>query len=182
MQADGLFDAPRIRVVLGQEAHATVYKALGLLGLGRARVEVVPADAQGRMRADALPRLDERCLVVVQARNVNSGAFDPLCDICARVREAGAWVHIDGAFGLWAAAAPSPQHLTHGLEKADSWAVDAHKTLNAPYDCGVVLCRDRQALVSALQTAAAYITSASEQRDGMQYALDMSRRGRAVEL
>ncbi len=181
VQAEGLFGAPPLRVIVPDQAHATIYKALGLLGLGRARVERVPTDPQGRMQVDQLPVLDGRCLLIAQAGNVNSGAFDDLVTLGERTRAAGAWLHVDGAFGLWAAAAPATRALTGGIELADSWAVDAHKTLNAPYDSGIVLCRDRQALVSALQTTAAYMVD-SDQRDGMHYSLDMSRRGRAVEL
>ncbi len=178
---DGLFDAPRLRVILGEQAHATVFKALALLGLGRERVERIPVDGQGRIIAAKMPKLDDHCLMIAQAGNVNSGAFDPLNEIGDRVRDAGAWLHIDGAFGLWAAGSLNQCHLTGGLEKADSWSVDAHKTLNAPYDCGIVFCRDREALVNAMQATASYILY-SGNRDGMLYTPEMSRRGRAVEL
>jgi glutamate/tyrosine decarboxylase-like PLP-dependent enzyme len=181
VNADGLFGAPELRVVVGAQAHASVFKALGLLGLGRARIEMVPADSQGRMLADQMPELDNHCLVIAQAGNVNTGAFDPFETICARVRNAGAWVHIDGAFGLWAAGSRNKQFLTRGIELADSWSVDAHKTLNAPYDCGIVLCKDPQALLTAMQASASYL-QLSEKRDGMQYTPEMSRRARAVEL
>jgi glutamate/tyrosine decarboxylase-like PLP-dependent enzyme len=181
VNAEGLFEAPRLRVIIGKDAHATVFKALSLLGLGRARVELVPADDQGRMRADRMPALDEACLVITQAGNVNSGAFDPFEEICERARAVAAWVHVDGAFGLWAAASRKHRHLTSGIEKADSWAVDAHKTLNAPYDSGIVLCRDRGALSAAMQATASYIQY-GDKRDGMLYTPEMSRRARAVEL
>lgn len=181
VNANGLFGAPPIRVVVGDEAHGTVFKALSLLGLGRDRVERVATDGQGRMRAEALPQLDDRTLVVAQAGNVNTGAFDPFEPICAKAREAGAWVHVDGAFGLWAAASPNLRHLTRGVDGADSWSVDAHKTLNAPYDCGIVLCRRPQATVAAMQNLGAYIVL-SPQRDGMLYTPEMSRRSRAIEL
>lgn len=181
VESDGLFGAPELRVVLSGQAHATVYKALGLLGLGRARVEPVSVDRQGRMRADAIPALDDRCLVIAQAGNVNSGAFDPLDTICAKAQEAGAWVHVDGAFGLWAAASRSTRPLTRGIEAADSWSTDGHKTLNAPYDCGIVLCRHQDALRAALRVAASYIP-AGQHRDGMHSTPDMSRRARSVEL
>ncbi|MBW4618234.1 MAG: hypothetical protein KME17_02460 [Cyanosarcina radialis HA8281-LM2] len=179
--ADGLFGAPNLRVIMSDRAHATVFKALGLLGLGRKRVELVPTDSQGRIIADTMPQLDDRCLVIAQAGNVNSGAFDPIDEICDRAQVAGAWVHIDGAFGLWAAGSRTKKHLTRGIEKADSWSVDAHKTLNAPYDCGLILCKHREVLLSALQATASYILN-SDRRDGMQYTLDMSRRSRVVEL
>jgi glutamate/tyrosine decarboxylase-like PLP-dependent enzyme len=179
--ADGLFGAPELRVVLGEQAHASVFKALALLGLGNARVEMVSSDDQGRMLANKLPALDSHCLVIAQAGNVNSGAFDPFDEICERAREVGAWVHIDGAFGLWAATSRKKNFLTQGIEKADSWSVDAHKTLNSPYDCGIVLCKQPQALMNAMQANASYLHY-SEQRDGMLYTPEMSRRTRAVEL
>ena len=177
----GLFGAPPMRVVVGADAHGTVFKALALLGLGRDRVELVPADDQGRMLAAQVPELGKDTLVILQAGNVNSGAFDPLEEICARANRAGAWVHVDGAFGLWAAASPAKRYLTRGAELADSWSVDGHKTLNTPYDSGIVLCRHREALVSAMQATGAYILY-GEKRDGMLYTPEMSRRGRAVEL
>ena len=177
----GLFGAPELRVVMTEQAHATVPKALALLGLGRARVELVPADRQGRMIVATMPELDSRCLVIAQAGNVSTGSFDPLEEIGLRVRRAGAWMHVDGAFGLWAAASRTYGHLTKGMEAADSWSVDGHKTLNTPYDCGIVLCRDSRALVSALQASDAYILY-GEHRDGMLYTPEMSRRARAVEL
>jgi glutamate/tyrosine decarboxylase-like PLP-dependent enzyme len=177
----GLFGAPEIRVVLGDQAHATVFKALALLGLGNERVERVAVDTQGRMTASAVPPLDDRTLVITQAGNVSSGSFDPIDEVCDAARRAGAWVHVDGAFGLWAAASREKKHLTRGIEKADSWSVDAHKTLNAPYDCGIVLCRDKNALVAAMQATGAYIQY-GERRDGMLTTPDMSRRARGVEL
>jgi len=178
---DGLNGAPPLRVVVNEHAHVTVFKALALLGIGRSQLEMVPADDQGRIRLDALPELDERCLVIVQAGHVNSGSFDPIDEICDRARRVGAWVHVDGAFGLWAAASRSKRVLTRGIEKADSWSADAHKTLNAPYDCGIVLCRHRDALVGALQANDSYILY-GDRRDGMLYTPEMSRRSRAIEL
>lgn len=181
VSAGGLFGAPEIRVILGAGAHSTVYKALSILGLGKDRIVKVPEDEQGRIRQDELPALDDRTLLILQAGNVNSGAFDPFGEICRRARAAGAWTHIDGAFGLWAAASPELKALTAGYELADSWSVDAHKTLNAPYDCGIILCRERDALIQALHMTGSYIAY-SENRDGMLYTADMSRRARAVEL
>jgi glutamate/tyrosine decarboxylase-like PLP-dependent enzyme len=181
VNSDGLFGAPNLRVILGEQAHATVFKALALLGLGRARVELVPTDNQGRMLADNMPELDSHCLVIAQAGNVNTGAFDPFDEICDRARRVDAWVHIDGAFGLWAAGSRTKKLLTHGIEKADSWSVDAHKTLNTPYDCGIILCRHREALVTAMQATASYIHY-SDKRDGMHYTPEMSRRARVIEL
>ena len=177
----GLFGAPPLRVIVGGEAHATVYKALSLLGLGADNVEKAPVDAQGRMDPDRMPEPDERCLLILQAGNVNSGAFDPFDVICPRAKKAGAWIHIDGAFGLWAAGSSRCKRLTKGVELADSWSLDAHKTLNTPYDCGIVLCRRREALVSAMQASGSYIIY-GDGRDNMLFTPDMSRRGRGAEL
>jgi glutamate/tyrosine decarboxylase-like PLP-dependent enzyme len=179
--ARGLFGAPEVRVVLGEQAHASVFKALGLLGLGRDRVETVPVDAQGRIVASKLPRLDSRTLLILQAGNVSTGAFDPFAEIIPAAKTAGAWVHVDGAFGLWAAASPRLRHLMAGAGQADSWSVDAHKTLNAPYDNGLVFCRSRDALAGAMRAAGPYFIL-SEQRDSMLYTPDMSRRARGIEL
>src|SRR5713226_2975949 len=137
VENDGLFGAPELNVVVGEEAHVTVRKSLALLGLGRSRVTVVSADAQGRMRADKLPRLDERTIVCVQAGNVNTGACDPIREICTMAAGGGSWVHIDGAFGLWARVDPEHAALVDGLELADSCATDAHKWLNVTYDSGI---------------------------------------------
>lgn len=179
--AQGLFGAPEIKVVLSEGSHSTVYKALSILGLGSERVLKVPMDHEGRIRQDLVPEMDNRTLLILQAGNVNTGAFDQFDSLCEKARKAGAWVHVDGAFGLWAATSSSLKHLTQGIEKADSWSVDAHKTLNAPYDNGIVLCRNREALTSALSMNGSYIVY-SKQRDGMSYTLDMSRRARIVEL
>jgi glutamate/tyrosine decarboxylase-like PLP-dependent enzyme len=179
--ADGLVGAPEIRVLVGEQAHGTVFKALSLLGLGRDKAVRLPCDDQGRIIADEVPELDEHTLLVLQAGNVNSGAFDPLEELCRRGQSSGTWVHVDGAFGLWAAASPRTYPLYRGAELADSWSVDAHKTLNSPYDCGIVLCRDREALASAMQASGSYILW-SDKRDGMLYTPDMSRRARGPEL
>lgn len=181
VSAKGLYGAPEIRVVVSEAAHATVFRSLALLGLGRERVEWVAADQEGAMRADALPKLDDRTLLLFQAGNVNSGAFDPFAEIVPRAEAAGAWSHVDGAFGLWAAAAPALRHLCAGAERANSWSCDAHKTLNAPYDSGLVLCRDAGALAAAMQASGAYLQWDAT-RDGMRYTPEMSRRARAIEL
>ena len=178
---DGLYGAPPIPVIVGADAHAAVRKSLALLGMGDAHTHVVPVDDQGRMAMDGFPRLAEPALVVAQAGNVNSGAFDPVGEICHRAHGDGGWVHVDGAFGLWAAAVPSLAHLVPGIARADSWAVDAHKTLNVPYDCGIVLCREREALEAAFRASASYFQW-SEERDPMRYTPSMSKRARAVEL
>jgi glutamate/tyrosine decarboxylase-like PLP-dependent enzyme len=178
----GLFGAPKVRVVLGKGAHSTVIKALGLLGFGRESFEWVEVDDQARMIPEKVPVLDASSILILQAGNVNSGSFDPFAEICTKAKAAGAWVHIDGAFGLWAAASPELSHLTKGIERGDSWAVDGHKTLNTPYDNGIVLCRDREALASALHMTGSYIVVSDTQRDGMFYTPEMSRRGRVIEL
>jgi glutamate/tyrosine decarboxylase-like PLP-dependent enzyme len=178
---DGLAGAPVLRIVLSEQAHSSVFKALALLGFGKNQLELIAVDAQGRMRTDLLPELDNRTIVIAQAGNVNSGAFDAIDTITDRSNKAGAWVHVDGAFGLWCAASRSRRYLTEGIAQADSWSVDGHKTLNAPYDCGIVLCKHPKALSSAMQASGSYIHY-SEERDGMAYVPEMSRRLRSVEL
>jgi glutamate/tyrosine decarboxylase-like PLP-dependent enzyme len=182
IEGQGLYGAPEISVVLGAEAHASVFKALGMIGLGRNRVIKVPADAQGRMRADALPDLKEPAIVIVQAGNVNTGAFDPFEQIIPWAHQKGAWVHVDGAFGLWAKAAPSLSHLAAGAEQADSWATDAHKYLNVPYDCGLALVREPDALGAAMAISAEYLPVETEGRDPAHYTPELSRRARGVEV
>ena len=181
VEADGLFGAPPIGVVVGEEVHISVLKALGLLGLGRTRVTRVPTDPLGRIRADRLPPLDDRTIVCLQAGNVNTGACDPVRDICPVAHARGAWVHVDGAFGLWAAAAPARAHLVAGIAAADSWALDAHKWLNVPYDSGVALCRDGAALRAAMATQAAYLLQGTG-REPDEYTPELSRRARGVEI
>jgi glutamate/tyrosine decarboxylase-like PLP-dependent enzyme len=181
VEADGLFGAPPITVVVGEEAHASVLKALGLLGLGRKRVVRVPVDGQGRMRADALPHLDQRTILCLQAGNVNTGAFDPAAAIIPAARAAGAWVHVDGAFGLWAATSPAYKHLVQGFDQADSWATDGHKWPNIGYDCGIALVREPAHLRSAMSIAASYL-ALGEQREPSDYNPELSRRARGVEL
>ncbi len=182
VEADGLFGAPPITVVVGAEAHPSLLKALSMLGMGRSRVVSVPVDAQGRMVVAALPPLSGPTIVCVQAGNVNTGAFDPIGDVCARAREARAWVHVDGAFGLWAAAAPSRAHLATGIAEADSWATDMHKWLNVPYDSGVAFVRDPEALRAAMAITADYLPSESEQRNPADFTPELSRRARGVEV
>src|SRR5437016_10672986 len=181
VEAQGLFGAPPITVVVGEEVHASVQKALSMAGLGRERVVRVPCDVQGRMRLEEFPGVTERTIVCVQAGNVNSGAFDPVAGICRRSRDQGAWVHDDGAFGLWAAAAPARAHLARGTEEADSWVTDAHKWLNVPYDSGPVFTRDAGALRPAMAVGGAYLGQADD-RIPYQYTPDFSRRARGVEV
>jgi glutamate/tyrosine decarboxylase-like PLP-dependent enzyme len=173
--------APPIRIIAGRHTHGAVVKAIALLGFGIDNIEWVDCDGQGRIVPSAMPALDDSCIILLQAGNVNSGAFDPLHEICDNANDANAWVHIDGAFGLWAGGTKRLSHLTEGMEKAHSWSVDGHKTLNTPYDSGILLCCDKDALVMALQASGAYLNF-SESRDGMLYTPEMSRRARAVEL
>ncbi|MGA2084057.1 MAG: pyridoxal-dependent decarboxylase [Terracidiphilus sp.] len=180
-EGDGLFGAPPITVVVGEEAHASVFKSLSMLGLGRNRVIRVPVDGQGRMRADALPHLDARTILCLQAGNVNTGAFDPAPAICPAAQAAGAWIHVDGAFGLWAAASPEYHRWTKGFEQADSWATDAHKWPNIGYDCGIALVRDPDHLRAAMTVQASYL-ALGEHREPSDYNPELSRRARAVEL
>ncbi len=177
----GLFDAPPIKVVVGEGAHSTVFKALSIIGLGNERVIKVPADEQGRMRADCLPVLDDQTLLVLQAGHVGTGDFDDFEAICTVAKEAGTYVFVDGAIGLWAAANPKFKHLTKGMELADAWSVDGHKTLNTPYDSGIILCRHESMLVESMHMAGAYL-ALSENRDNMFYTSEMSRRARVTDV
>jgi glutamate/tyrosine decarboxylase-like PLP-dependent enzyme len=181
VNAKGLFGAPPIRVIVSHQAHSSVFKVLALLGLGKDRIERVPADSQGRIDSSRIPDLDDRCLLLLQAGNVNTGAFDRFEEICDPAKKNDAWVHVDGAFGLWVKASPARKALAKGVELADSWSVDGHKTLNTPYDCGIVLCRQRDSLVAAMQASGDYIQY-SDHRDGMMHVPEMSRRARAVDL
>jgi glutamate/tyrosine decarboxylase-like PLP-dependent enzyme len=178
---EGMFGAPPIQVVVGGEVHASMLKALSLAGFGSKRVTSVEIDAQGRMRADKLPKLTERAIVCIQAGNVNSGAFDPAGEIVRRAHEQDAWVHVDGAFGLWAGVSPKYQHLTHGFEQADSWGTDAHKWPNVNYDSGIVMVRDGGALRAAMTMNAAYLVPGTR-REPMHHTPEASRRARGVEL
>src|SRR6202011_1564301 len=176
----GLFGAPELKVIVGGDVHVSLLKALSMLGLGRSRVTIVPADNQGRMRSDSLPSLDERTIVCIQAGTVNTGASDPAAKICPRAREAGAWVHVDGAFGLWAATAPQRAHLLSGFFEADSWATDCHKWLNVPYDSGLAFCAHPEPHRAAMSTVAAYLVQAAGDgpRDEMDWTPEFSRRAR----
>jgi glutamate/tyrosine decarboxylase-like PLP-dependent enzyme len=181
VEADGLFGAPPVTVVVGDEAHPTLFKSLGLAGFGRNRVVRVSVDEQGRMRADAFPQITGPTIVCLQAGNVNTGAFDPAETILPRAKAAGAWVHVDGAFGLWAAASPRFAHLLAGYWGADSWATDAHKYLNTPYDSGLAFVRDPETLRAAMAITAAYLP-ASTTRDPSDYTPELSRRARGIEV
>ena len=181
VENDGMFGAPPIEVIVGEEYHASMQKALSMVGFGRNRVTRMPTDVQGRMRLDKLPKISARSVICIQAGNVNTGAFDPAEEICQGAKDAGAWVHVDGAFGLWARVSPKYDALTRGLEMADSWATDAHKWLNVGYDSGVVLVRDGMALKRAMAMSAAYLQGGTK-REPMHHVPDSSRRARGVEL
>lgn len=181
VEEDGLAGSPPIRIVAGEEVHVAVLKVLRMLGIGSRRVIRVPADANGAMRADALERAlgNGPTIVCAQAGNVNTGACDPLGAIADIAHAHEAWVHVDGAFGMWAAASPRLRHLVDGAERCDSWAIDAHKWLNVPYDCALAIVADERAHVTALSRTAPYLVQ-SDLSDGVHRTPEMSRRGRQV--
>ena len=181
VEADGLFGAPPITVVISEEAHPTLIKSLGLLGLGRNRVLRVPVDGQGRMRVDALPKVSAPAIICTQVGNVNTGACDPVAAVRERVG-AQAWLHVDGAFGLWARTAPTRAELVRGVEVADSWATDAHKWLNVPYDGGLAFVRDADALRASMAITAEYLPTQSPWRNPSDYTPELSRRARGVDV
>jgi glutamate/tyrosine decarboxylase-like PLP-dependent enzyme len=182
VEADGLVGAPPVMVVVGEEAHPSVTKALGILGLGRRRVHRVPVDGQGRMRVDALPALRGPAIVCAQVGNVNTGACDDLAALAHRLDGSGAWLHVDGAFGLWAAASPETRPLVAGIARADSWATDCHKWLNVPYDSGLAIVRDADALQAAMAITAEYLPTESPHRNPSDFTPELSRRARGVEV
>jgi glutamate/tyrosine decarboxylase-like PLP-dependent enzyme len=176
----GMTGAPNIKVVVGEEVHASMQRALILAGFGLENLIKVPTDEQGRMIADNFPELDDSTLVCVQAGNVNTGSIDPIGDICRLAKEKGAWVHVDGAFGLWARVSPEKSQLARGCELADSWAVDLHKWLNVPYDSGLVICKDPQTLQNALSVSAAYLPESPDPEPYF-FTPELSRRARGIE-
>jgi glutamate/tyrosine decarboxylase-like PLP-dependent enzyme len=182
VEADGLIGAPPITILIGEEAHPTVFKSLGMLGFGRRRPICVAVDSHGRIDASKLPAVTGPTIVCTQAGNLNTGAFDPVGDICDAVKPQGAWVHVDGAFGLWAAASPALRHLCSGLQAADSWATDAHKWLNVPYDSGIAFVRDGAALKAAMSITADYLLTESEFRNPSDFTPELSRRARGVDV
>jgi len=181
VERDGLFGAPPITVLVGDEGHAAMLKAVRMLGLGEGRVQRLAVDGQGAIRADALPLIKGPTILCLQAGNVNSGAFDPAVELIPAAQDAGAWVHVDGAFGIWAKAAPERAALAAGYELADSLAVDGHKWLNVPYDSGLTLVRDPGSLHAAMSVSAAYLPD-SDTREPYDYTPECSRRMRAVEI
>ena len=181
VEANGLFGAPEVTVFVSEEVHPSVTKALALLGLGRGRVVTLPVDRQGRILAKAFDPPGKPSIVCVQAGNVNTGSIDPVGEICAAAYQSGSWVHVDGAFGLWAAASPRLAALVTGVASADSWATDAHKWLNVPYDSGLAFVRNPSYLNRAMALSAAYIPRA-ECRDPGLFTPELSRRARGVEI
>ena len=182
VEANGLIGAPEVTIIAGGEAHPTLIKSLGLLGFGRNRVERVPVDDQGRIIVSQMPAIEGPTIICTQAGNVNTGAFDPIGEICDVVRPNGAWVHVDGAFGLWAAASSKFHDQTDGLNKADSWATDAHKGLNVPYDSGIAFVRNPQDLKSAMSITAEYLVTDSPYRNPSDFTPELSRRARGVDV
>jgi glutamate/tyrosine decarboxylase-like PLP-dependent enzyme len=184
VEADGLAGAPPVEIVTSDESHYTVFTSLRMLGLGAGRARRVPTDGQGRMRADELERVvrdgSGPCIICAQAGNVNTGAFDPIADIVTIARARGAWLHVDGAFGLWAAASPTLARHVAGIAGADSIATDAHKWLNVPYDSGIVLTAHPESHRAALTLGAAYIVQSDDERDPHEFVPEESRRARAV--
>jgi glutamate/tyrosine decarboxylase-like PLP-dependent enzyme len=181
VDSQGLFGAPEIKVIVGEEAHATIFKVLSMLGLGRDRVLRLRSDDQGRISVCDLPTIDGPTILCIQAGNVNSGAFDPADSLIEWAHDGGAWVHVDGAFGLWALASAQHAQLAAGFTAADSWALDAHKWLNVPYDSGIALVADASALAEAMSISGAYLL-ASERRDAINLTPESSRRARAIEI
>ena len=182
VEADGLIGAPPVTVIVSEETHPTVFKSLGLLGFGRNRVVRAPVDEQGRIDLAHFPMISGPTIVCTQAGNVNTGAFDPVGEICAIAKPKGAWVHVDGAFGMWAAASADRSHLCSGFAAADSWATDAHKWLNVPYDSGIAFVRDKVALKSAMAITAEYLMTDTEFRNPSDFTPELSRRARGVDV
>jgi glutamate/tyrosine decarboxylase-like PLP-dependent enzyme len=184
VEADGLWGAPLVEVLASEEAHYTISTSVRLLGLGANRVHRIPTDDQGRMSIAgldaALSGIAGPCIVCAQAGNVNTGAFDPLDEIAECAKKRGAWLHIDGAFGLWAAVSPERAGMLRGIEKADSVAADAHKWLNVPYDCGITFCADESAHRTAMSLPAPYVVATGSERDPHEFVPEESRRARSV--
>jgi glutamate/tyrosine decarboxylase-like PLP-dependent enzyme len=182
VEADGLIGAPPVSIIVSEETHPTVFKSLGLLGFGRNRVVRAAVDKQGRIDTSRFPDLNGPTIICTQAGNVNTGAFDPVGDICEIAKPKGAWVHVDGAFGLWAAASQKLSPLCSGFAAADSWATDAHKWLNVPYDSGIAFVRDTAALKSAMSITADYLMTDTEFRNPSDFTPELSRRARGVDV
>lgn len=174
----GMNGAPEIKVVVSEKIHVVVLKALRVLGFGTAQIIAAPTDADARIDPDRLPALDDHTILCLQAGEVNTGEFDPFAELIPRARKAGAWVHVDGAFGLWARASPRLRHWTEGVEDADSWTTDGHKWLNTPYDCAMAICRDADALAGAMNSDAVYASGSKNAQKNL--TLEFSRRPRGI--
>jgi glutamate/tyrosine decarboxylase-like PLP-dependent enzyme len=182
VEADGLIGAPPVNIIVSDESHPTVFKSLGMLGFGRNRVVRAPVDDQGRIDIARFPTIAGPTIICTQAGNVNTGAFDPVGDICDLACSKNAWVHVDGAFGLWAAASAKLDYLCSGFAAADSWATDAHKWLNVPYDSGIAFVRDAEALKAAMAITAEYLMTDTLYRNPSDYTPELSRRARGVDV
>ena len=182
VEADGLIGAPDLQIIISEESHPTVYKSLAMLGLGRNRVTRVKTDDQGRMDLSAFPEVKDNSIIITQAGNINSGACDPIAEICDLVKNKNSWVHVDGAFGLWAKASSKHKYLLEGAEKADSWATDAHKWLNVPYDSGLAFVKHKHALKAAMAITASYLPTENAGRNPSDYTPELSRRARGVDI
>jgi glutamate/tyrosine decarboxylase-like PLP-dependent enzyme len=182
VEKDGMFGAPPITIIVGEESHASVGKVLAMLGFGRERVIQVPTDDQGRICAEAIPSsIQGPAILCLQAGNVNTGSFDPFRECINWARQNEAWVHVDGAFGLWAAASPDFRYLTDGMMEADSWATDGHKWLNVPYDSGLVFVREPKNLAAAMGSPTAAYLNFDATEDRFDFAPEMSRRARGID-
>jgi glutamate/tyrosine decarboxylase-like PLP-dependent enzyme len=182
VEKQGLFGAPNIDVIVSEEVHATILKSFSLLGMGSERVTKVPTDKMGRMAVDKIPKLNGPTIICVQAGDVNSGCVDPIDEIIDKFKSEDVWIHVDGAFGLWVLVSSKHKHLAKGIGKADSWSVDAHKWLNVPYDSGVALVRNAEALRSAMSISTAYLKSTPGKRQPHEFTPELSRRARGVEI
>ena len=181
LKKGGLRNAPKIRFIISEDIHATNVRSLNYMGHGTDEFEFVPVDDEGRVIVDQMPQLDESCIVVIQAGNINSGAFDDFKTICARAKTAGAWVHVDAAFGGWIKVSKSRRHLTDGMELADSWSIDCHKWLNVPYDSAIAICRDREVMLETFTISASYLTTDGE-RIPNNFTPELSRRARGIDV
>ncbi len=182
VESDGLIGAPEVQIIISEDSHPTVYKSLGMLGFGRNRVTKAVVDEQGRIDMTQFPQIEDNAIIITQAGNINSGAFDPIGEISKLAESKKAWVHVDGAFGLWAQASPEYKHLSKGIELADSWATDAHKWLNVPYDSGLAFVKNKHALKAAMAITASYLPSENAERNPSDYTPELSRRARGIDV
>jgi len=182
INSKGLNGAPALKIVTHKHIHAAIKKSLAMLGYGYDNITWIDCDQEGRMLVESLPEIDSSTLIILCAGSANSGCFDDFESIIKKANDKGAWVHVDGAFGMWAAVSSSLSYLTKGMEKANSWAVDGHKALNTPYDSGVVLCKDEEALTAAFQASAGYIIYTDKKRDPFNYTPEFSKKSRALEM